>query len=57
MSYTTIKLPSEFVEQVIDPLVSDAAQGFSSRADVVKAALREFAKDNTPNEKKIGDDA
>jgi len=41
--YSTIKLPTKFVEQMVDPFVKDDSYGFSSRPDVVKAAIREYA--------------
>ena len=39
--YTTIKLPKEFME-MIDTLVDDSKLGFTSRAEVVKTAVREY---------------
>jgi len=39
--YATIKLPKGFMPQ-IDEIVSDEQSGFSSRAEVVKQAVREF---------------
>lgn len=41
-TYTSIKLPTAFVEECVDPLVNSKGMGFSSRAEVVKAALRDF---------------
>jgi metal-responsive CopG/Arc/MetJ family transcriptional regulator len=43
MSYTTIKLPTEFVLNVIDPLVESEGLGFTSRTEVIKTALREYS--------------
>jgi metal-responsive CopG/Arc/MetJ family transcriptional regulator len=43
--YVTIKLPKEMVEKYIDPLVDDLSLGFSSRPEVIKAALRAFGKE------------
>jgi Arc/MetJ-type ribon-helix-helix transcriptional regulator len=51
-NYTSIKLPTAFVEQYIDTIVDAAADGFKSRAEVIKSALREFKdrfKGATPN--------
>jgi metal-responsive CopG/Arc/MetJ family transcriptional regulator len=39
--YTTIKLPSEFIEMV-DDLIKIKKLGFSSRTEVVKTAVREY---------------
>jgi len=41
-SYVTIKLPSEIVKDFVDPLVDN--QGYASRTEVVKEALRRFAE-------------
>jgi hypothetical protein len=38
MSYSTIKLPTEFVEKNIDPYVIKA-DGLDSRADLIKKAV------------------
>jgi len=43
MSYTTVKLPTEFVESNIVPILKKKELGFSSNADVIKAAVRDFA--------------
>jgi len=39
--YTTIKIPKEFAT-MIDELVEDKRLGFTSRAEVVKQAVREY---------------
>jgi metal-responsive CopG/Arc/MetJ family transcriptional regulator len=39
--YTTIKLPSEFIEMV-DDILNIKKLGFSSRTEVVKTAVREY---------------
>ena len=39
--YTTIKIPREFAS-LIDQLVNDKRLGFTSRAEVVKQAVREY---------------
>ena len=44
MSYTTIRLPTEFVENMIDPLVSKE-KGLDSRSSVIKDALRYYVKE------------
>ena len=40
--YTTIKLPHNIVNEVLDPLVG--IHGYSSRADVTKDALRRLSE-------------
>ena len=40
--YVTIKLPCDIVKEILDPLVG--THGYSSRADVIKDALRRFAE-------------
>ena len=40
--YTTIKLPTNLVEEALDPLVG--AHGYSSRTDVIKDALRRLSE-------------
>ena len=47
--YTTIKLPTGFVKHMIDPLVQDHQSGFTSRTEVIKAALRDFVKAKKSN--------
>ena len=47
--YTTIQLPDDMIE-LIDELLKSGI-GFKSRAELVKAAVREFAKEKTSNEK------
>lgn len=42
-TYTTIKLPLAFVSEFIDPLVGDRGQGYSSRSEVVRDAVRDLA--------------
>lgn len=44
MSYTTIKIPTEFVQKYIDSLVEQNELGFSSRTEVVKTAVREYSQ-------------
>jgi len=39
--YSTIKIPREFAT-LIDKLVNDKRLGFTSRAEVVKQAVREY---------------
>jgi len=41
-TYTTIKLPVEFVKDIIDPIVDDPKSGFGSRAEFIKQAVREY---------------
>jgi metal-responsive CopG/Arc/MetJ family transcriptional regulator len=48
MSYTTIKLPSDFVIEILDPLVEKKSLGFSSRTDAIKTALREYYEKKNP---------
>jgi len=43
-NYTTLKLPRTFVETHVDPFVDEKSAGFSSRAEVVKTAIREYVK-------------
>jgi metal-responsive CopG/Arc/MetJ family transcriptional regulator len=45
-SYITVKLPKEFVEQ-IDKVLEQ--QGYASRAELVKAALRVFLANTKQN--------
>ena len=52
MMYSTIKLPSEFVESMIDPLVNREI-GLGSRASVIKDALREYSRNKTDKSGKI----
>lgn len=40
--YMNFKLPREFVHLYVDSLIRIRSLGFSSRADVVKSAIREF---------------
>jgi Arc/MetJ-type ribon-helix-helix transcriptional regulator len=40
--YVTIKLPCNIVNEVLDPLVG--THGYSSRADVIKDALRRLSE-------------
>jgi Arc/MetJ-type ribon-helix-helix transcriptional regulator len=40
--YITIKLPCNIVDEVLDPLVG--THGYSSRADVIKDALRRISE-------------
>jgi len=40
--YVTIKLPFNIVNEVLDPLVG--THGYSSRADVIKDALRRISE-------------
>lgn len=44
MSYTTIKLPTDFVQKFVDSLLEQDGLGFSSRAEVVKTAIREYSQ-------------
>ncbi len=45
--YVTIKLPSNIVNEVLDPLVG--THGYSSRADVLKDALRRLSEKYQPS--------
>lgn len=45
--YTTVKLPKSFVEGLVDVLLNNKANGYTSRADVIKAGVRELAKVNS----------
>jgi Arc/MetJ-type ribon-helix-helix transcriptional regulator len=47
--YTTIQLPDDMIE-LIDELLEKSI-GYKSRAELVKAAVRDFAKDKGLNEK------
>ncbi len=40
--YTTIKMPTNLVEEALDPLVG--THGYSSRTDVIKDALRRLSE-------------
>jgi Arc/MetJ-type ribon-helix-helix transcriptional regulator len=42
--YVTIKLPCNIINEVLDPLVG--THGYSSRADVLKDALRRLSEKN-----------
>ncbi|WP_371801774.1 ribbon-helix-helix domain-containing protein [Candidatus Lokiarchaeum ossiferum] len=42
MSYTTLKLPTDFVEKYVDPAINEEGSGFSSRSEFVKAAIRQY---------------
>ena len=53
MSYTTIKIPSSFCEKYIDSLVDDSENGFTSRADLVKTAIRAYYSEQKEQEKKL----
>lgn len=44
MSYKTIQLPTEFVEQQIDPLVEKKRLGYTSRAHVVIDAVKQLVE-------------
>jgi hypothetical protein len=48
--FKTIQLPDEFIEKYIAPFVN-RANGYSSKAEVVKAAVRDFAAKNKIEEK------
>ena len=50
MSYTTVKLPVEFLAENIDPLVNEK-NGYSSRAEVIKDAIRVFIASRKPEQK------
>ena len=50
--YTTIKLPSNLVEEALDPLVG--AHGYSSRTDVIKDALRRLSEKYQAEAQTIG---
>lgn len=47
--YITIQLPAEFVETVIDPVVAIPELGYSSRAELIKSAVREYVKQIAPD--------
>jgi len=49
MSYTSIKIPKELADQ-IDDLISSTGEGYSSRAEFVKEAVREKIRANRPSE-------
>ena len=51
MSYTTIKIPTDFVRKYIDSLLEQDGLGFSSRTEVVKTAIREYSQ---KADKKVG---
>lgn len=40
VEYTNLKIPTEFVQKLIDPLVENKAFGYTSRANVVIDAVR-----------------
>lgn len=42
VDYITVQLPSDFVIEMIDPMVKKKKLGYSSRAEVVKEAVRNF---------------
>lgn len=44
MKYTTLKLPTDFVQKYVDPLLEQEGSGFSSRPEVVKTAIREYSQ-------------
>jgi len=44
MKYTTLKLPTDFVQKYVDPLLEQVGLGFSSRPEVVKTAIREYSQ-------------
>ncbi|WP_371801773.1 ribbon-helix-helix domain-containing protein [Candidatus Lokiarchaeum ossiferum] len=41
-TYVTLKLPEELVKEYIDSLLDIPKYGFSSRAEIVKNAVREY---------------
>ncbi len=47
--YVTIKLPCNIVAETLDPLVGN--HGYSSRADVLKDALRRLSEKYQPSQK------
>jgi metal-responsive CopG/Arc/MetJ family transcriptional regulator len=52
MSYTNIGLPEKFVKTYIDPIVEDDSQGYTSRAELVKEAVRKFVNESKKNQQK-----
>ena len=44
VDYTTVRIPTKFLEKMVDPFVADTAYGFSSRTDAIKAAIRDYFK-------------
>lgn len=42
VDYVTIKVPKEFANENITPILNLKKLGFTSNADVVKQAVREF---------------
>jgi len=44
VEYSTIRIPTKFLEKMVDPFVSNTSYGFSSRTDAIKAAIREYFK-------------
>ena len=48
--YTTIKLPNDLIEK-IDGFIAESNEGYTSRADLIKTAIRNFFR----NERKMED--
>ena len=46
--YTTIKLPNDLIEK-IDGFIAESNEGYTSRADLIKTAIRNFFR----NERKM----
>ena len=46
--YTTIKLPNDLIEK-IDGFIAQSNEGYTSRADLIKTAIRNFFR----NERKM----
>lgn len=54
MSYTTIKLPNDLVDK-IDRFIESSDDGYTSRTDVIKTAVREFFRKTNYNNKYNGE--
>lgn len=48
MEYTTIKLPNDLVTK-IDAFIEHSDDGYTSRTDVIKHAVREFFREHKFN--------
>ncbi len=46
--YASFQIPEDFVKATIDPFIEDNTLGFSSRAEVIKAAIRDFHAKHFP---------
>jgi len=47
--YNTIKLPTEIIDQVDLYMIRHRHEGFTTRVEVIKTALREFFKNGSKN--------